>query len=154
MVRIEQSLIQLKQPPPLSFDQAMAATSIPGVSEFPDISSSEQQLLLITAHAEANRSAAILLLHETCLLRLAKFHPKLQSSRSELVEDILSFAEMICSIGIITAALPIWAVFVAGCVVNEADQRQRVLKILDDFQSSKRYGVSTFCASFYVIPLI
>ncbi len=139
-VRIEQSLIRLEQPPPPFHGQVNATTEDTDGSEFASVELAEQKLRLLTAHAEANRSAALLLLNEACRLRQPKIHQKLQSSRSDLVEDILSFTETICNAGIITAALPIWAVFVAGCTVTEASQRQRVLKIMDDFQSTKRYG--------------
>ncbi|KAL2435300.1 hypothetical protein ABEF95_015275 [Exophiala dermatitidis] len=138
--RIEKRLLHLRQLSPPSLESRVGQ-SLHFVETGKEAEASlEQKLLSMTAHAEATRSAALLLLQLVCESYHPNLVPKFQSSRQDLVEDVFSQAEIICEIGIITAALPTWAVFVAGCLVSEDEQRQRVMRIMSGFQLPRRYG--------------
>jgi hypothetical protein len=99
------------------------------------------RLEVIIATAEANRLAALLLLDDTCALRFPEVKSPGRASRKDYIENIISTVEMICDKEPVTAALPIWPVFVAGCSIVSEEGRLRVLSILEKFQDPQVFGV-------------
>lgn len=93
--------------------------------------------------AEAHRIAALVFLDEICAIHLPRVTPKCRSSRLAHIEDILSLVESICDREPVTAALPIWPVFIVGCAIVAEEDRLRVLDILDKFQLRRIFGVSS-----------
>lgn len=108
----------------------------------------------ITATAEANRLAALLFLDEMCDLHFPDIIPTCRSNRSNIIQRILSLAEEVCEKYTVTAALPIWPTFLAGCSSGE-ENRVRVLTILERFQRGRSFGVRNFhskkCRLLYVL---
>lgn len=97
--------------------------------------------------AEAHRLAALLFLDEICALHVPRVTPDCRSARSAHIERILSLVESICEREPVTAALPIWPVFIVGCAIVAEDDRRRVLDILDKFQLRRIFGVSSWLSS-------
>jgi hypothetical protein len=99
--------------------------------------------------AEANRTGALLLLHEVCSSRLQRpdiFESDAPSSagntKSECVRKILDIMlENINRIGR-TAALPLWPLFLAGCCATSEEDRVVVMRIFQETEKPKRFGVS------------
>jgi Fungal specific transcription factor domain len=121
------------------------------------------------AIAEANRLGALLLLHEVCVSRLQR--PSLwvrrrRGSRAAAAaattgldceeEDDLATATddkaryvreildpMAQNINHITrtAALPLWPLFIAGCCVTSEEDQITVMRIFEETEKLKRYGV-------------
>ncbi|KAI1478817.1 fungal-specific transcription factor domain-containing protein [Daldinia eschscholtzii] len=100
----------------------------------------ERKLEMIELTAESNRLAALLFLDETCATHLPHIIPQCRKIRSVIIQDILTKVQKICETGPITAALPIWPVFVAGCMASTDDDRLQVMQIFDKFQSQKKFG--------------
>ena len=105
---------------------------------------SQHKLESITATAEAHRLAALVFLAETCALHLPHIVPDCRASRSAHTEEILRLVESVCSREPVTAALPIWPIFIVGCATVIDEDRLRVLNILDQFQCRRIFGVSPF----------
>ena len=104
---------------------------------------SQHKLESITATAEAHRLAALVFLDETCALHLPHIVPDCRASRSAHTEEILRLVESVCSREPVTAALPIWPIFIVGCAMVDDEDRLRVLNILDQFQCRRIFGVSS-----------
>lgn len=100
------------------------------------------KLEFITMTADSNRLAALLFLDETCATHLPHIVPRCRKSRSVIIQKIFSYVKSICETGPITAALPIWPVFVAGCMASTDDDRLQVMEIFDKFLSEEKFGVS------------
>ncbi|KAI1466953.1 fungal-specific transcription factor domain-containing protein [Daldinia caldariorum] len=100
----------------------------------------ESKLEMIELTAESNRLAALLFLDETCATHLPHIIPQCRKARPSIIQDIFTTAQKICETGPITAALPIWPVFVAGCMASTDDDRLQVMQIFDKFQSGKKFG--------------
>lgn len=101
----------------------------------------QHRLESIVATAEAHRLAALLFLDETCALHLPQIIPGCRAARSAHTEAILSLVESVCKKEPVTAALPIWPVFIVGCATVTDEDRLRVLNILDQFQCRRIFGV-------------
>lgn len=101
----------------------------------------QHRLESIIATAEAHRLAALLFLDETCALHLPQVVPGCRAARSAHTQAILSLVESICEKEPVTAALPIWPVFIVGCATVTDEDRLRVLNILDQFQCRRIFGV-------------
>ncbi|KAI1379316.1 fungal-specific transcription factor domain-containing protein [Hypoxylon crocopeplum] len=132
VIRIQSDLESLTQVPPKT------------ASQFPvDLKTdhhTHRRLELITMTAETNRLAALLFLDETCATHLPQIVPHCRKSRPFFIQRVLSIVQNICDTGPITAALPIWPVFVAGCMASSDDNRLQVLEIFDKFQRQKKFG--------------
>ena len=132
VARIESDLQSLIQ---LPLDPSNQQESLEGGDDF------QQRLQSIISTAEANRLTALLFLDEVCTMHFPQVVPKTRASRSTYIGNILSLVEEICEKDHVTAALPIWPVFIAGCSAGEED-RLRVLKIFNSFQCKRMFGVS------------
>lgn len=143
VIRLRSSLESLTQLPPKSRhiqgDDSMAYNA-PSPSSSRD---HHRQLEVIMATAEANRVAALLFLDETFSTRFPSlFSSDTRKRRSAYKEAIFTCADTICENGIVTSALPIWPIFLAGYSAVTDEDRSRVLAILDRFQSQSWFGVS------------
>lgn len=105
--------------------------------------------------AEANRTGALLLLHEVCSSRFQRpdlFENDATSSsidtKSECVRKILDI--MLGNINRIwrTAVLPLWPLFLAGCCAISDEDRVVVMRIFEETEKPKRFGVSFFFWAF------
>ncbi|KAH7029535.1 fungal-specific transcription factor domain-containing protein [Microdochium trichocladiopsis] len=130
-----ESLIQLA--PGQSYDAYLAQANN---ESFHGKGSLDSRLEVILATAEANRLAALLLLEDTCALRFPELKSPGTTSREEYIEKIISTVEMICDKEQVTAALPIWPIFIAGCSIVSEEGRLRVLSILEKFQVPRVFG--------------
>lgn len=99
------------------------------------------RLELIRMTAETHRLAALLFLDETCATYFPHLIPVCRSNRTYHIQRILTIVQRICDTGPITAALPIWPVFLAGCLASTDDSRLQVLEIFDKFERLGRFGV-------------
>lgn len=151
--RLRRSLSNLRQtPPPLCM--------IENSPEEANINEEDQHHLYMRTMfefetiAEANRTGALLLLHEVCSSRFQRpdiFESDVPSSggaKSECVRKILDIMlENINRIGR-TAALPLWPLFLAGCCATSEEDRMVVMRIFEETEKPKRFGVSFFFFSF------
>ncbi|KAJ4259003.1 hypothetical protein NW762_008091 [Fusarium torreyae] len=101
----------------------------------------EQLLGVVTATAEANRLGCLLFLDDICAHRFPGIIPSCRSDRAKNIQNIIDLAEKICAFGSLTAALPIWPVFMAACAVNGEQDRIRVTGLLDTYRSGQTFGV-------------
>jgi Fungal specific transcription factor domain len=139
--QLENSLQNLVQLPPIYLEQQMTNQNIAHDEMSPSEQYSQGLLESLVATAEANRLATFLFLDEACALHLPEVIPNCRKDRSENIKKILSLVEGICNEQAVTAALPIWPVFMAGCCTGE-ENRVRILNILDMFQGQRIFGVS------------
>lgn len=134
----------------------------------------ERTVAEFQAIAEANRIGALLLLHEVCASRFQRpdlFGTSRRASAStendiegcdgydsgstvyktRYVRGILD--PMIQNINRIsrTAALPLWPLFIAGCCVTTEEDQITVIKIFEETEKLKRYGV---CALSYLFLIL
>ncbi|KAI1387989.1 uncharacterized protein F4822DRAFT_298391 [Hypoxylon trugodes] len=140
VIQIQSQLECLTQVPPKSVlqssrDRREDYQTQPLLNEF-----HKRRLELITMTAETNRLAALLFLDETCGTHFPHIIPRCRKSRPDFIQKVLSLIQDICDTGPITAALPIWPVFVAGCMASSDDIRLQVLEIFDKFQRQKKFG--------------
>ncbi|VUC24978.1 unnamed protein product [Clonostachys rosea] len=109
--------------------------------------SSTRKLETIRATAEANRLAALIFLDDTCSLHFPDIVPACRRHRYEYIQEIFSLVEVVCGSQPVTAALPIWPMFIAGCSITNEDDRVKFLSILERFQWERLFGsVSAACA--------
>jgi hypothetical protein len=107
----------------------------------PDASSAPR-LETIRATAEANRLAALIFLDDTCSLHFPDIVPACRRHRHKYIQEIFSLVEIVCGTQPVTAALPIWPMFIAGCSITNEDDRVKFLSILEKFQWERLFGVS------------
>lgn len=98
------------------------------------------------AIAEANRLGALLLLHETCSPKSASFSkPGLpafdKEEKSRFVGQILSLILEKKANMMRTAVLPLWPLFLAGCCAREDEERVTVLRLFEELNGIRRFGV-------------
>ncbi|KAI0134993.1 fungal-specific transcription factor domain-containing protein [Daldinia grandis] len=138
VIEIQSKLDTLTQVPPGNIHQVLEA----GMDRDARVEPEElrRKLEFITMTADSNRLAALLFLDETCATHLPHIVPQCRKSRSATIQKILSYVKNICETGPITAALPIWPVFVAGCMASTDDNRLQVMEIFDKFLSQKKFG--------------
>lgn len=128
--RIEQELVSLRQLPPTPYwfeeNDGLFSNFFSDEPAQPTQDANKTRIMETTA--EAHRSGAILFLDETCALYWPEIVPQSRAFRSKLVDQVIDLS---LSIGpeYITAAFPIWAVFIAGCMAYGDKQRQRILEI-------------------------
>lgn len=140
VIEIQSKLDTLTQVPPENIHQVLAAGMDCDARLEPE--KLRLKLEFITMTADSNRLAALLFLDETCATHLPHIVPRCRKSRSVIIQKILSYVKNICETGPITAALPIWPVFVAGCMASTDDDRLQVMEIFDKFLSEEKFGVS------------
>lgn len=99
------------------------------------------EILTIKATAEVHRIGALLFLDETCALYCPEVVPRSREMREILGGRIIELALNI-DLDHVTAAYPIWPVFIAGCLVSDEDRRLRILKIFDRIEKIKDFRVS------------
>ncbi|EPE06881.1 hypothetical protein F503_03308 [Ophiostoma piceae UAMH 11346] len=136
--RIEQELISLRQLPPKPywfegsdtlFHDLFSEDSPPVYS--PSAKHAHQdtsRTRILESTAEAHRVGALLFLDETCALYWPDIVPQSRAIRSQLVDQVIDLSLSIESDNI-TAAFPVWAVFMAGCMACGDTQRRRILNI-------------------------
>lgn len=98
------------------------------------------------AIAEANRLGALLLLHETCSSKpvsasksgLPAFNPE---EKSRFVGQILNLILEKKANMMRTAVLPLWPLFLAGCCAREDEERVTVLRLFEELNGIRRFGV-------------
>jgi hypothetical protein len=158
--RLRTSLETLQQtPPPLADNGLVGGASYYAFATEAD-GLLERTVAEFQAIAEANRIGALLLLHEVCASRFqrpdlfrAATATEIESDRTDgfdsastdyktrYVRGILD--PMIQNINRIsrTAALPLWPLFIAGCCVTTEEDQITVIKIFEETEKLKRYGV-------------
>ena len=110
--------------------------------------------------AETNRLGALVFLHEICappspatvLVTTTESDegpskvvglPVLPADeKAKYVRRILDLIEHNRADMMRTAALPLWPLFLAGCCVRREDDRVPVLRIFEESEGMKRFGVS------------
>ncbi|KAI1652699.1 fungal-specific transcription factor domain-containing protein [Daldinia decipiens] len=137
VVEIQFKLDTLTQVPPENIQVLEAGTNRDVQLEPEEL---RRKLEFITMTADSNRLAALLFLDETCATHLPHIVPQCRKNRSAIIQKTLSHVKLICETGPITAALPIWPVFVAGCMASTDDDRLQVMEIFDMFLSQKKFG--------------
>lgn len=100
------------------------------------------------AIAEANRLGALLLLHEICSKKSASTNNLRQHSletegRSHYVEQILNLILEKKANMMRTAVLPLWPLFLAGCCACGEEERITVMRLFEEFEGIRRFGVCT-----------
>lgn len=128
---------EASQNPIIEADEEGGTTKSP----IPDASSAPR-LETIRATAEANRLAALIFLDDTCSLHFPDIVPACRRRRHEYIQEIFSLVEVVCGTQPVTAALPIWPMFIAGCSITNEDDRVKFLSILEKFQWERLFGVS------------
>ncbi|KAI8956697.1 fungal-specific transcription factor domain-containing protein [Daldinia sp. FL1419] len=134
VIEIQSRLEVLTQNPPENSYQFWERSDQPGPEEL------QRRLDFIMMTAESHRLATLLFLDETCATHLPHIIPQCRKIRSATIHEILFKVKCICETGPITAALPIWPVFVAGCMASSDDERLQVMEIFDKFLSQKKFG--------------
>lgn len=136
--RIDTCLENLEQLPPSSLQSDPTGAS-------PELEAARQRKLdVITATAEANMLSAFVFLDETCRIHWPGIVPECRASLQKHISRIFSLVEEICEKEPVTAALPIWPVFIAGCSLDKDEDRVRLLGILDKFKWQQLFGVSFY----------
>lgn len=158
--RLRTSLETLQQtPPPLADNGRVDETSFYAFTTEAD-GLLERTFAEFQAIAEANRIGALLLLHEVCVSRFQRpdlfrtaastendmeridgYDALATNYKTRYVRGILD--PMIKNINRIsrTAALPLWPLFIAGCCVTTEEDQITVIKIFEETEKLKRYGV-------------
>lgn len=139
--RINTRLEGLVQIPP-SFDDQDHSIFTHGSSLTCNTTMFQRRLKVIKATAEANRLATLVFLDQTCRIHIPEVVPDCRSSLEDYISRIFKLVEEICENEPVTAALPIWPVFITGCSLVEDEGRIRVLNILDKFKWQQLFGVS------------
>lgn len=166
--RLRTSLETLQQtPPPLADNGRVDNMSFYAFATEADYML-ERTVAEFQAIAEANRIGALLLLHEVCASRLQRPDLFRAATATEVESDETDGYDfvstdyktryvrgildpMIQNINRInrTAALPLWPLFIAGCCVTTEEDQITVIKIFEETEKLKRYGV---CPTF--LPLL
>jgi hypothetical protein len=99
------------------------------------------------AIAEANRVGALLLLHETCsrkpICSGTSHLPSLNvEEKNGYVEQILNLILTKKANMMLTAVLPLWPLFLAGCCARDEEQRVVVMQLFEELEAIRRFGVS------------
>lgn len=164
--RLRTSLETLQQtPPPLANNGRVDGASFYVFATEAD-GLLERTVAEFQAIAEANRIGALLLLHEVCASRFQRpdlfratsttetesadgYESASTDYKPRYVRDILD--PMIRNINQIsrTAALPLWPLFIAGCCVTTEEDQITVIKIFEETEKLKRYGVCPFPHIFF-----
>ncbi|CAK7219897.1 hypothetical protein SCUCBS95973_003976 [Sporothrix curviconia] len=140
--QIEEALVSLRQLPPKPSSDFMdffpdgneSEGSSPG-SDKSGSSDGGTRFLVLESTAEAHRLGALLFLDETCALYWPSIVPRTRAVRGRLVDQIIDLSHAILAAEHVTAAFPVWAVFMAGCMARSGSdgggdgQRQRILSI-------------------------
>ncbi|CAK7206256.1 hypothetical protein SEUCBS139899_009043 [Sporothrix eucalyptigena] len=147
--RIEQSLVCLRQLPPKPladlfniFGYGSDSEGSSTASDKPGLSDGGSRFLVLESTAEAHRLGALLFLDETCALCWTSIVPQTRAKRSQLVDQIIDLARAILAAEHVTAAFPVWAVFMAGCMAascgddGDDSQRQRILSIFSRLEKT------------------
>lgn len=159
--RIEEAIVSLRQLPPKPywfedgdslfhdlFNGDNADESKSPASDNTDTAnipgSDRMRFLVLESTAEAHRLGALLFLDETCALYWPEIVPRTRAVRSRLVDQIVDLSRAILAAEHVTAAFPVWAVFMAGCMAaaggglgGGADhQRQRILDIFSRLEKT------------------
>ncbi|CAK7227571.1 hypothetical protein SBRCBS47491_006615 [Sporothrix bragantina] len=140
--QIEEALVSLRQLPPKPSGDYMEffvdGNESDGSSPASDRSGSSDggtRFLVLESTAEAHRLGALLFLDETCALYWPSIVPRTRAVRGRLVDQIIDLSRAILAAEHVTAAFPVWAVFMAGCMARSGGdgggdgQRQRILSI-------------------------
>lgn len=133
MKKIEHSLQTLKQIPPDMKCTNFEDMPLDAEVRFHKDDIMRRRLESIVATAEANRLGALLFFEAQTAAR--------SPLASDRIKDIINLAEEVCEKDVVTASLPIWPIFLAGCFCSE-EYRFRVLSILHKFQRERTFGVS------------
>ena len=142
VIQIQSRLNALIQLPPRNSRQSLGESDA-GLNDTLALTDPERDRLdLIMKTAEANRLAALLFLDETCATHLPHVIPQCRKNRAHHIQSILTTVRSICDTGQITAALPIWPAFLAGCLASNDDTRLQVMEIFDKFERISGFGVS------------
>ncbi|CAH0056180.1 unnamed protein product [Clonostachys solani] len=147
--QLNTSLENLVQVPPNEAGQnPIIEADKEGIRKSPDADASPGlRLETIKATAEANRLAALIFLDDTCSLHFPDIVPACRRHRHEYIQKIFSLVEVVCGSQPVTAALPIWPMFIAGCSITNEDDRVKFLSILERFQWERLFGsVAAACA--------
>lgn len=112
-----------------------------GDDEWRRLRQQEQLLGVVTATAEANRLGCLLFLDDICAQRFPGIIPSCRSDRKRNIHRILDLTDRVCAYGSVTAALPIWPVFIVACAVDDEQDRIRVLSIMENFRRNQSFGV-------------
>lgn len=149
--KIENALDTLVQRPP---DSLLANASVYGFVNFTELDDAvhdnaavDRRLQMVTATAEAHRLGALLFLDEICATHFPNVDLRCRQSRKISIERVFTLASTIYSTGFITAAFPLWPIFVAGCMVTTDEERVTVLEIFDNYQCRIQFGVSSLLAA-------
>lgn len=166
--RLRTSLETLQQTPPPLADNGRVDDI-----HFYALATEEDGLLERTvaefqAIAEANRIGALLLLYEVCASRFQRPDLFKTAAVTEIESDETSGYDsastdyktryvrgildpMIQNINRIsrTAALPLWPLFIAGCCVTAEEDQITVIKIFEETEKLKRYGVCLSLLPFF-----
>ena len=105
------------------------------------------------AIAEANRLGALLFLYEICSTKSASSKSSVPSldvkEKNTYVKRILGLVLEKKANMMRTAALPLWPLFLAGCCAREEEEKVIVLRLFEELNGIRRFGVCcsrfTFC---------
>lgn len=155
--RLRSSLETLQQTPPPLADNGQSDGPYPIAYTTDADGLLARTVAEFQAIAEANRLGALLLLHEVCASRFQRPDLFRTATTPEIVSNEYSSAPtdyktcyvrgildpMIQNINRIsrTAALPLWPLFIAGCCVTTEEDQITVMKIFEETEKLKRYGV-------------
>lgn len=106
------------------------------------------------AIAEANRLGALLLLHEICSPKATSPSktclPSLNSEdKGHYVKQILNLILQKKANMMRTAVLPLWPLFLAGCCAREDEERVTVLRLFEELDGIRRFGVCNVFAAWF-----
>ncbi|KAL1889644.1 hypothetical protein Sste5346_008763 [Sporothrix stenoceras] len=153
--RIEEAIVSLRQLPPKPYwfedgdslfnnlFNGEEGTTSPASdrSDSPHPRNSERtRFLVLESTAEAHRLGALLFLDETCALYWPEIVPRTRAVRTRLVDQIVDLSRAILAAEHVTAAFPVWAIFMAGCMATATaggdHQRQRILDIFSRLEKT------------------
>lgn len=143
--RIQTGLENLNQLLPRTWSRGCNSHSTPRDSHYPDSDPDQQSADIPEMHtfkitSEVNRLGALLFLDETCALYWPAIVPLSRERRELIIDDIIELSSHL-DVGCITAAYPIWPLFIAGCLVPDDDRRLLILEIFERLESVKDFRV-------------
>jgi hypothetical protein len=155
--RLKESLENLRQIPPFVPSTALGMRNSVGSGE---VTESECQAI-----AEANRLGALVLLHEICSSTTTSSDHTINSVTHNTrppglrSEDKDPYVRRILNLILDnknmkrTAALPLWPLFLAGCCAPGEEERITVLRLFEELEGTKRFGVG-FVSRPHFVPLL